>query len=226
MCFQSLFFLIFGLILFAGHLPERWVKQVKRPAILLSAAWLLLMGSGVYRAAFPPASPWSPLAPEHSPGPRSMAAIAYDASRQRAVLFGGISHWNGREWVYDNSTWEWDGRDWQRIETVAAPTGRILHAMAYDEVNEKVILYGGQNTSGSLADLWEWDGETWRRLCPVCNPAARSGHKMVFDTVRQRIVIYGGWSEDKGYSEGWTWDGQEWSYIQFDDSVPALYNAP
>lgn len=224
--FPVLFFLIFGLILFAGHLPERWVKRVKRPAIILSACWVLMMGLGVIRAAFPPVSPWKPLAPEHSPGPRSMAAIAYDINRQRAVLFGGVSHWNGREWVYDNSTWEWDGRDWHRIETEVAPTGRILHAMAYDEVHERVILYGGENAGGTLADLWEWDGETWHRLCPVCNPASRIGHKMVFDPTRQRIVIYGGWSEDKGYAEGWTWDGWEWTYIQFDDSVPALYNAP
>jgi len=221
-----LFFLVFWLILFADRLPAGWVSRTRRPINLLSVFWVFLMGFGLIRAAFPAASPWQPLAPAHSPGPRSMTAIAYDSQRQRAVLFGGVSHWDGTAWVYDNSTWEWDGKDWQRIETPIAPSGRIRHAMAYDEVSEKVILYGGENSSGTLADLWEWDGRTWHRLCPVCNPAARIGHKMIYDPVRQRIIIYGGWNKGEGYAEGWMWDGFEWTYFQFDEAVPALYEEP
>lgn len=221
-----LFFLVFWLILFADRLPAGWVGKARKPLILLSAFWVIFMGYGVARAAFPAASPWQPLAPAHSPGPRSMTAIAYDSRRQRAVLFGGVSNWDGTAWVYDNSTWEWDGKDWQKIETSIAPSGRIRHAMAYDEVNGKVILYGGENSSGTLADLWEWDGLTWHRLCPVCNPAARIGHKMVYDPLRQKIVIYGGWNNGVGYAEGWTWDGWAWTYFQFDDVVPALYEEP
>jgi hypothetical protein len=71
-----------------------------------------------------------------------------------------MTNWNEKEWVYDTSTWEWDGKDWKEIKTSVAPAGRILHAMAYDEKLGKVILYGGQNSSGNLADLWEWDGTT------------------------------------------------------------------
>jgi len=218
--------IVFILTLLVERLPDRLVHWGKRILISLAVLWIFLMGLGVFRATFPPLSPWKALAPEHSPGPRTMAAIAYDSQRQRAVLFGGISLWDGKQWVYDNSTWEWDGKDWEKIKTPLAPTGRILHAMAYDEAHAKIILYGGQNANGSLADLWEWDGLTWHRLCPVCNPAARFSHKMIFDTGRQQIILYGGGDEKTGFAEGWTWDGQSWSYLQIDSSAPAVYNAP
>ena len=217
---------LFGLTLFVAHLPERLVLWGKRFATPLVVFWILLMGYGISRSAFPPASPWKPIAAAHSPGPRTMAAIAYDSKRQRAVLFGGITNWDGHNWVYDNSTWEWDGQDWQEIDSPVSPAGREHHSMAYDEKNGKVMLFGGQNASGTLGDLWEWDGVTWHQLCPVCNPAARFGHKMVYDTSLQQIVIYGGQDGGTGFAEGWTWNGENWNFYTFDSSTPAVYNAP
>lgn len=221
-----LFSALFALSLLVESLPDWLLLWGKRISIPVAALWIVLMGYGVFKAAFPPPSPWKPLAPAHSPGPRTLTAVAYDSHRQRAVLFGGVTVWDGSEWVYDNSTWEWDGQDWQKMNTAVAPTGRILHAMAYDEERGKVFLYGGQNNSGTLADLWEWDGTRWYRLCPVCNPARRFGHKMVFDAGRQETVIYGGQEGQTGYDEAWTWDGQAWEYFSFESSAPAVYNAP
>ena len=221
-----LYFSLFGLGLVVERIPAQWVLWGKRIFIPLSLVWICLMGFGVTRAAFPPSSPWKALAPTHSPGPRALAAIAYDSRRQRAVMFGGLTYWDGTKWFYDNSTWEWDGQDWHKMETAVAPTGRVLHAMAYDEARGKVILYGGQNSSGNLADLWEWDGTTWHRLCPVCNPASRFAHKMVFDTERQKILLYGGQDGKVGLAQAWTWDGGKWEFFQFTSSAPAIYNAP
>ena len=220
------FFIAFCLILVVKRLPERLALWGKRIGIPLAVLWILLLGYGIFRSAFPPTSPWKPIAPAHSPGPRTMTAIAYDNKRHRAVLFGGITNWDGNDWVYDNSTWEWDGQDWQKVETQVSPTGRGLHAMAYDEQSGKVLLFGGQNTSGTLSDLWEWDGVTWHELCPVCNPAARAGHKMVYDVQLQKIVIYGGWDEKTNFAEGWTWNGKSWSIFSFDSSTPVAYEAP
>lgn len=218
--------LVFILILLGARLPERFQRWGKRILISFTVLWTLLMGYGILRAAYPPRSPWSPLAPAHSPGPRNMATVAYDTKRHRAVLFGGLTLWNGEKWVYDSSTWEWDGQDWAQIDTPVAPTGRILHAMAYDEAREKVILYGGENESGKLADLWEWDGLTWHRLCPVCNPAARYGHKMIFNPDQQEIMLYGGQDGKVSFGEGWTWNGQSWTYFPFDESAPGLCYDP
>jgi len=218
--------IILIVVLMAEHLPRKFFSWGKRILSAFAIVWILLMGYGIYRAAFPPDSPWRPLLPTHRPGPRSMSAVAYDTKRNRAVLFGGITGWNGKEWVYDTSTWEWDGKDWQEIKTSVAPAGRILHAMAYDQKLGKVILYGGQNASGNLADLWEWDGIAWHRLCPVCNPAARFRHSMIYDTEREQIVIYGGQDDKVGLPEAWSWDGKTWTYFQFRESSPGTYHAP
>jgi hypothetical protein len=217
---------VFVLILLGARLPERFGRWSRRLFIPFAVIWMLLMVYGVFRAAFPPVSPWTPLAPVHSPGPRTMAAIAYDTKRQRAVLFGGITVWNGDTFVYDSSTWEWDGTDWKQIDTPVAPAGRVLHAMAYDEQRGRVVLYGGENDSGNLGDLWEWDGVTWHRLCPVCNPAARFAHRMIYDPERQEIKIYGGQDGEKSFTEGWTWNGQSWTYFQFEETTPGLYYSP
>ena len=222
----SLELIILGIVLVGRRLPEPIIAWGRHIFTALAILWVFLLGYGVYRAAWPPASPWKPLAPAHSPGPRSMSAVAYDTKRNRAVLFGGMTNWNGKEWVYDTSTWEWDGKDWQEIKSSVTPAGRILHAMAYDEKLGKVILYGGQNANGNLADLWEWDGTNWHRLCPVCNPAGRFSHKMIYDTQREQIMVYGGQDGKVGLAEAWTWDGKGWTYFQFSQSSPGVYNAP
>lgn len=220
------YFILFTLLILGSRLPvwlNTWTKR------LLTTITVILVGIqvyGLFLSAFPVSSQWQPLTPDHLPGPRSGAAIAYDTQRQRAILFGGNGAWNGKEWEYDNSTWEWDGKDWKQINTPVSPSGRTLHAMAYDESRHKVVMYGGQNAGGYLADLWEYDGTTWKRLCPVCNPAARYGHKMFYDPEQKLVFVYGGQNDKIGYPEAWSWDGKVWGYFQFDTSTPGIFRAP
>lgn len=220
------FYVCFILILLGDRLPVWFRIWGRRLSLPLVAILVFVLGYGLLRAVFPPSSAWQPLAPAQHPGPRTAAAIAYDTHRQRAVMFGGLREWNGSTWVYDNSTWEWDGQDWIRIDTPVSPTGRSLHAMAYDEKRGTIVMYGGKNSNGDLADLWEYDGRNWRRLCPVCNPAARYGHKMFFDPELEMIVMYGGQKGGVGYTEAWTWDGNAWNYLTIDTSSPGVFNAP
>jgi hypothetical protein len=147
--------LAIGWMLLGSRRPGSLVARGGRILGALAILWVMAMGYGVVRAAVPPASPWEPLVPRHSPGPRTLSAIAYDTHRNRAVLFGGITSWDGQNWVYDTTTWEWDGQDWHEMSTPIAPPSRTLHAMAFDETRGRVVLYGGQNANGNLADLWE-----------------------------------------------------------------------
>jgi hypothetical protein len=215
---------LFLLALF-GIRPSKWRRWLTWISIPLAVAWLALLGVGLYRVIFPVASAWKPLAPAHSPGPRTMGIIAYDTRRQRAVLFGGIMDWDDDN-AYATGTWEWDGTDWHEIKTEVAPPARYNHSMAYDEARGTVILYGGQNKDGALADLWEWNGTEWRQLCPVCNPAARYKHQMFYDTARGKIVAYGGVNKGTGFGEAWMWDGSAWSNFPFSTSAPGFFNSP
>src|ERR1700682_114974 len=78
----------------------------------------------------------SPLSPTVGPG---FGTIAYDAARQRVVLFGGspaTSH-----------TWTWDGTTWVRQQPPTEPPIEAPKTMAtvgwpfaYDEAHRTVVL--------------------------------------------------------------------------------------
>ena len=66
----------------------------------------------------------------------------------------------------------------------APPPGRGYHAMAYDAVRQRVVLFGGSNTNTILNDTWEYDGTTWTQRTPATSPSARGAHAMAYDAAR------------------------------------------
>ena len=92
---------------------------------------------------------------------RTGAAMAYDAARTRAVLFGGLDG-SGRH----DETWEWDGSSWLERDVATRPPVRSHHAMAWDATRMRTVMFGGQTIDASgavvfLGDLWEYDGTNW-----------------------------------------------------------------
>jgi hypothetical protein len=105
---------------------------------------------------------WTRLATT-GPSPRNQVALAYDAARQRVVLFGGQAG------VFPNinvlaDTWEWDGTSWAQKATTG-PSGRVHATIAFDRARGKIVLFGGFNagTNQELRDIWEWDGTSWQQ---------------------------------------------------------------
>jgi hypothetical protein len=134
---------------------------------------------------------------------RQSHAMAWDAARQRVVLFGGFG---GLARLSD--TWEWDGATWTQRTPVASPPGRNWHAMAYDAARQRVVVFGGGNRMSLPSDdTWEWDGATWTQRTPAASPPARDGHALVYDSARQRVVLFGG----RNHSDTWEWDGTTWT---------------
>jgi cysteine-rich repeat protein len=129
----------------------------------------------------------------------SSAAAAYDAARDRIVLFGG-----------GGQTWEWDGARWLMQTPRISPVARDDAAMAYDPVRKRVVLFGG----GSFNDTWEWDGVRWELRSPATSPPPRRHHAMAFDPHRKRIVMFGGLSTlATTIGDTWAWDGDSWAPI-------------
>lgn len=135
---------------------------------------------------------------------RDNHAMAYDAARQRVVLFGQV------EGVAD--TWEWDGASWtlKSPPTSPPPRGGIAHALVYDAARQRVVLFGGIDESGSLADTWEWDGSSWALKTPAVSPPPRFAHALAYDGSRQRVVLFGGYDDGALFSDTWEWDGTSW----------------
>ncbi|MBN2360563.1 MAG: hypothetical protein JXR83_13995 [Deltaproteobacteria bacterium] len=154
------------------------------------------------------------------PSGRYGVAMAYDSARGRVVLFGGYN----REESMLPDTWEWDGQAWsERTPPLVNPSARMDHAMAYDSVRGRVVLFGGYDLNWTdVQDTWEWDGETWTDVTPADSPPARYGPAMAFDSGRGRVVMFGG----SGLQDTWEWDGRSWIDVTPADSPPGrLYHA-
>jgi hypothetical protein len=146
------------------------------------------------------------------PRPRSGAAMAYEAARQRVVLFGG-----GDDNGSFNDTWEWDGDAWTQVADMG-PSARQFCGMTYDDSRQRLVLFGGEVmgfTQGN-GETWEWNGREWTQVADM-GPPPRMGCAMSYDTVRHRVVLFGGFSnlppQPKYFDDTWEWDGTEWTQI-------------
>jgi cysteine-rich repeat protein len=155
---------------------------------------------------------WTQRAMDAAPPARAFAAMAYDVARERVVLFGGCSG-AGLACGGWGDTWEWDGARWINRTVFPGPPARARHAMAYDRVHRRTVMFGGLHTG---ADTSEWDGTQWTPRMPATTPDARLDHTMAYDPVRGRLVMFGGYttgptgSVSHPLDETWEWDGDDW----------------
>jgi hypothetical protein len=149
------------------------------------------------------------------PTPRKWSAMAYDARRQRMILFGGLEGM-ARTGSSQGDTWEWDGTTW-RLLTSVGPPRRDHHQIVYDRMRDKVVLFGGYDGSDLIGDTWEWDGTAWERI-DVTGPCPRAAHGMAYDEAREVVVLFGGRTLEAFFDDTWLWDGETW--LQKDASGP------
>jgi hypothetical protein len=153
------------------------------------------------------------------PGHRYGHAMAYDQARARMVVFGGTAPNFYCATGLCNDVWEWDGAAglWQKRTPAggAQPSPRTQHAMVYDPVAKRVLVFGGSDGS-FRQDLWQWDGAaaTWTDVTPAgAKPSPRQNAGLVWDSARNRAVLFGGGETDGANpkSDTWEWDGVTWA---------------
>ena len=160
-------------------------------------------------------SSWIQKTPNATPSARSGHAIAYQSSRGRHLLFGGLADGG---LVRLGDTWEWRRGQWSEVAAVG-PEPRDGHALGFDAARDQTVLFGGDR--GALEnDTWVWNGSSWNELAPALAPSARRGHAMAFDTAGKRLILFGG---DSGtvQNDTWQWDGTTWLQLTPATSPPA-----
>jgi hypothetical protein len=201
---------------------SRWLLQVGTPAAGTNSAmaWDAARGLATVVAAGETWG-WDGAAwrrgSASGPSKRYNHEVAYDSTRKRLVLFGGVTA--GAQTPYLGDTWEWDGTTWSQVSSTG-PSPRGLHAMAYDSKNKYTLLFGGGSYNGSAVsnygDTWRWDGSTWLRLSNT-GPSARENPAMAYDAARGRMVLFGGGNAVVGPSaetgDTWEWDGTSWTQV-------------
>ena len=148
------------------------------------------------------------------PSARIGHGMAYDAARQRVVVFGGDP---GGSPLAD--TWHWDGSLWTQIADIG-PSARHGLAMADHPAAQRVVLFGGAAGATLLGDTWAFDGAEWTQVADT-GPAARAGAAVAFDGARQRLVLFGG-AAGAPFGDTWEWDGSEWTQVQDVGPSPRL----
>ena len=133
---------------------------------------------------------------------RARHAMAYDPVRNQLLIHGGTFSELERE-----ITWEWDGSSWISHEQIGGPGKLKGHAMCYHEASGQIMMFGGENPSGSLSSTtWVWNGDVWIEAAQG-NPPGRAYFCLSYDPVREVVVMAGGAS-----TVTYEWDGSSWSY--------------
>ncbi len=169
-------------------------------------------------------STWTQLHPAVSPSPRG-AVMAYDPVMGQTLLFGGYNNFSVGE------TWSWNGTAWTQWTPATSPPPRSFDSLAYDYATNQMIMFGGDQISGSnFADTWEWTGTDWVQLHPATSPPNRSYAQMAFDSATGQLVLFGGFqfanaTSGAGNSENdtWTWNGATWTQ-QHPATIPPVTN--
>ena len=173
---------------------------------------------------------WTARSAPISPPSRVHHALAYDAVRHVAVLFGGASYGGGHAFGTSmNDTWTGTEAGWVRRDLSLAttrPRARWGHALAYHAARDRVILFGGAYVDASgtheLGDTWELDGSTWTwtRVMPPTSPPIRRHHALAYDAARGVVLLFGGTGGSLRGDDTWEWDGTTWTRLTPSSSPP------
>lgn len=152
--------------------------------------------------------------PGGSPQPRRDAAMAYDAARGQLVLFGGM---DDKGTVVLRDTWTWDGQSWSQRTGGVAPPPLRAHAMMYDPLRQRVLLFGGMDDSQTNNDAWSWDGTSWRIEYSQRLPSRKVGAQLVPNPVKAELLMFGAMSDP---DPAWSWNGTTWTQRSYSSTPP------
>ncbi|MCB9882070.1 MAG: hypothetical protein H6834_09785 [Planctomycetes bacterium] len=150
---------------------------------------------------------WTLITPSGaSAGPRSNPGVAWDASRQVLVVYGGMGDpWGTRS----DETWEWSATTgWTQMSPAVTPGARWLFNMVYVP-GLGCVFHGGNwvnpTTGTAEADnsTWAYDGLNWN-LLSTSGPARHNG-KLLYRFAQNDLIYFGGVTNGSSTSLAETW---------------------
>jgi hypothetical protein len=148
---------------------------------------------------------WRSVPPDGGPGARSRHAMATDASRNRALLFGGRVRGSGSAYTLFDDVWAFDfaTETWSKLATEGkGPSPRSNASIGVD--GDRLVVFGGNTSTDGLAFAPENDAyaldlsgdtPTWSAIGGATKPPARLFHAMAIDRARHVAYVYGGGDE-------------------------------
>jgi len=109
-----------------------------------------------------------------------------------------------------------DYPSWSQGAPASSPSARRNPAMAFDEVNGEVVLFGGYDGS-YRQDTWRYNiaADAWTEIFPATPPGVREHHGMAYASNAQVIVLFGGQNSLGSINDTWEFDvnTDSWSQV-------------
>jgi N-acetylneuraminic acid mutarotase len=151
---------------------------------------------------------WAKIETSPAPNARGRHMMAFDHSRKKVYLFGGRfrPETSAGDYQLFNDLWSFDVNldTWTQLyPTGAAPSARANSSMIYDDIKDRLILFGGSTSANGLNffpqnDTYTLDLDTlvWTKVAESTAPPARLFHTLVMDQAHNSVLLYGGGDEN------------------------------
>jgi hypothetical protein len=174
--------------------------------------WVLTGANGFGTPAWNQLNPIGTL-----PSPRNGHSAVYDMTTNRMIVFGGL---NGCGPQYDNDVWVLSNANglggmamWTQLAISGTPPStRSNHSAVYDPNTNRMIVYGGLDSSNVFSDVWiltDANGLAvggsphWMQLSLAGGPGARWGHSAVYDAETNKMVVFAGQGSSGNLNDVW-----------------------
>ena len=200
-------------------------RTYKRVAQFGGGTWSYDASLGRWRGFADPAAGYGGLKPRNRLSP----AFAYSAADAAAVMFGGQTY--NDTWVLDAITQSWVQMRADGAAGSPPRRGQITNSMAYDEVHDLFVLFGGRCGNGSgcsgtaygqpLNDTWVYriGTNTWTRMFPPVSPSPRNQHTLTYDPVNGVVLLFGG-SGAGTFNDTWVYSVAANTWTQVPAATP------
>ncbi len=147
-------------------------------------------------------------------------AVVYDVLRRTSLVICAVPHASAPV----DLVLGWNGTTLQPRARFAQPAPRSEHAVAYEPVSGRALLFGGQDGEGALQDTWSFDGALWQLEQPAHVPPQRSGCALATTSPgdpRFGTVWLVGGSDSLGqlHEDSYVWDPslRDWKVVSTND---------
>lgn len=162
---------------------------------------------------------WIKRSPATSPPARFAMSMAYDSTRHRIVMFGGVLE----DATPLDDTWEWDGTNWTDTAPATHPSARSNAGMTFSPSRGVVVLAGGSVSGSTSSETWEYDGTDWTNRT---NTAGTAPGKMLgplaYDPGVGGVVAFNN-NIGLGPPKTWKYDGT-WTEVSVSSAQPRARN--
>jgi hypothetical protein len=172
------------------------------------------------------------------PSARFGAAMAYDASADEVVLYGGavngtstaLGSCTSVECPHLNDTWTFVGGHWSNISVAASaagtPPGRWEAGFANDSADGYLVIFGGQangykSYNATANYTWAFDNGVWKNLTSSLptSPQSRFGEAMGYDPATRSVLMFSGLNSTRGaavlWENTWSFANGQWTQLSY-----------